>query len=279
MAITSYTIGNDKAKGVQILQQELGNNYDVIFANGTVITTAAREVAMGQMQYKFVFACVTDPVGVGVIDDFTNPPKANFTGVSYPVPVRSRFHFVHTLMPEAKTFGLIYADMPQSQSYRRWVEDLLANDPEFKDLQVIFRSTPLITGNDGSQKMAEAARPLVVELDPQVDAFISPNDQLGASQYFAPMASGAATKPLIGVQLNDVMKGWGATMSIYPSHAQEGAQTAVMIKRIFQGEPISSIIPEPPKEFGYTFDLKKTEQFGIQVPVDLIQLAGDNIIH
>ncbi len=67
-------------------------------------------------------------------------------------------------------------------------------------------------------------------------------------------------------------------MSLYPSHAVQGKQCATMVKRLFEGEPITNIIPEPPQENGYAFDMKKAKQFGIDIPIEMIQMAGENII-
>lgn len=278
LQVTYHSIGNDVEKGKQLLNEELKNNYDVIFINGTMITIAAKEVAFGKPEYKFVFAGTTDPVGVGVIDNFVDPPKGNVTGVCYPMPAAARLKFIRDLMPKAKTIGWIYADMPQAHSYRRWIEDAIATKPELNDLKVIFRMVPFITGEDGSAKMAQEAKAFVLELDSQVDVFVSPNDQLGVNRPFAEMVYGAATKPLIGLGFKDVMDHWGATAVIFPALGGTGPQTARMIKRLFEGEPISKIIPEWPKGFGVAFDLVKCKKFGVAVPVNMIELAGSNIV-
>lgn len=155
LTISYHSIENDLKKGEELLKQGIKYNYDVVITVGTVMTIAARNVALNERGCNFVFICVTDPVGIGVIEDFRSPPAHNFTGVCYPVQVRSRFQFIKELMPEAKTIGLIYADTPQSQSYKRWVRELLCNDPAFGDLRVIFRGVPLVTGEDGSKIMRD----------------------------------------------------------------------------------------------------------------------------
>jgi putative ABC transport system substrate-binding protein len=277
--IKRYSLGNDADKGEKILRQELGKNYDVIFVNGTVATMAAKKVAWGESLHRFIFAAVTDPVGIGIIDDFTAPPKANFTGVCYPVPVNSRLKFIRDMFPKAKTIGLIYSDMPQGHSYRKWVETALKEDPQFKDLQVIFRMVPLIKGETSSlQMMSELAQKYIVEIDPQVDLFLSPNDQLATARYFSEMVYKTATKPLVGISRNDVMEGWGATMSIYPSELSAGRQSAFMIKKLLEGEDIKNILPQWPKENGIAFDLRKAKHFGIKIPVKMMELAGDDIV-
>ncbi len=271
--------GNDVRQGERMLRDALkANRYDVIFVGGTVATIAAKNVLLGDMSQRVVFAAPTDPVGIGVIKDFNSKPFANFTGVCYPVPPKVRLKFIRQLLPKAGTLGLIYADMPQSHSYNQWVKDLIANDPEFKGLKVIFRPVPLVTGEHGDQLMAEAALPIIRELDAQVDAFIKPNDQLGTRRQFAEVVYKTASKPLIGITRDDVMGHWGATAVIYPSHTSIGAQAAHMIKDLFQGRPLADITPEWPKTYGFAVDLPKAKQFQITVPVEILQLAGENIV-
>lgn len=279
LQIKHFSIGNDADKAEKVLRQELPKNYDVIFSNGTVVTQAAKKVALGNPSYRFVFAAVTDPVGLGVIEDFKNPPKANFTGVCYPVPVHSRLKFVRDIFPKAKNIGLIYSDMPQGHSYRKWVETALQEDQALKGLNVIFRMVPLIKGDMKSQQlMADLARKYVLELNPVVDLFLSPNDQMGAERPFAEMVYKTATKPLVGISRKDVMDGWGATLSMYPSEISAGRQSALMIKKLFQGDNIASIIPQWPKENGIAIDLRKAKRFNIGIPIQIMEMAGDDIV-
>lgn len=279
LLIARFSIGNDADKAEEILRRELPKKYDVIFSNGTVATLAAKKVAFGNFSYRFVFAAVTDPVGIGVIEDFTHPPKANFTGVCYPVPVNSRLKFVRDIFPKAKTIGLIYADMPQGHSYKKWVETAVLTEPSLNGLQIIYRMVPLIKGEFKSQQaMAKAARKYVLELDPLVDIFLSSNDQLGAGLPFAEMVYKTARKPLVGLSRKDVMEGWGATLSMYPSEISSGRQCAMMIRKLFIGDDIKNIIPQWPRENGIAIDLRKAKKFGIRIPNKMMEMAGEDII-
>ena len=271
--------GNDVKAGERVLREELKKDrYDVIFVGGTIATISAKNLLLGDMSQRVVFGSPTDPVGIGVIRDFTSKPFANFTGICYPVPPAARLKFIKRLLPGARTFGLIYADMPQSVSYNQWLQNLIATDAEFKDLRIVFRAVPLITGEDGDKLMVQSAIPLIRELDAQVDAFIKPNDQMGTRRRFAETVYKTASKPLIGITKEDVMGHWGSTAVIYPSHASIGEQAARMIKELFEGKNIADITPEWPKKYGFAVDLPKTKQFKITVPVELLQLSGDNIV-
>lgn len=278
LEVTMHFIGNDIKQGEAILQSEKDNHYNVIFVGGTVATMAAKNILLGDSTQNVVFAAPTDPVGIGVIKDFKSKPFSNFTGVCYPVPVESRLRFIQKLMPNAKTIGLIYADMPQSVSYNKWLTDAIDNDPEFRDLKIIFRKVPLITGEDGDAAMAKLAIAHILELDSQVDVFIKPCDQMGTRKQLANAIYDNATKPLIGLVRDDVMEHWGATATMYPSHDSIGKQSAQMVTAIFEGKSSSDIYPEWPKGFGLAFDMNKTQNFDIEVPTEMLLMAGEDIV-
>lgn len=277
LQVTLKAIGNHIALGEKMLRREVKNGYDVVFVGGTSATIAAKQALFGTEQ-AVVFGAPTDPVGIGVIDNFSSSPSANFTGVSYPVPVKARLRFIRQILPEAHTLGLIYADMPQSHSYKNWLETLLAKEREFRDIQIIFREVPLVTGESGSREMARMAQQYIRELNGMVDAFISPNDQMGTQKWFAKEVYAMASKPLIGLVRNDVMAGHGATAVIYPSHESIGRQAAKMIAKLFSGMSVQAIHPQWPTTYGYAVDLPKVRQFSLKVPVGILQLAGRDIV-
>ena len=270
---------NDVKAGEAMLRSEVAaNRYDVIYVGGTAATLSARNVLLGNPGERVVFGAPTDPVGIGVIKDFKSRPSANFTGVCFPVPLKARFRFLRQLLPEARNIGLIYADMPQSRSYNQWVQQLVDGDPEFRDLKVIFRSVPLQAGEQGERAMAEAAGKLARAMNDSVDVFLKPNDQMGTRRFFSEAVYQNASKPLIGLVRDDVMGQWGATAVVYPSHQSIGRQAARMIRDLFQGARIADIAPEWPKEYGFAVDLPKARQFALRIPLDVIQMAGDNVI-
>lgn len=211
-----YSLAHYEGRADNIWGKYKAQNYKVVFVNGTIATRAFKSLVFNDPNVNVVFGNITDPVGEGVIDNFKNPPKANFTGVSYPVKVDERFRFIMKVMPNAKTFGIIYADMPQAHSYKGWVLRMLEK-PEFQHLNVIFRQVNFVKSEGGHIRMAALAKDHIVELNSLVDAFISSNDMMGGQKPFAETVYKNSSKPLFGLGRKDVMDSWGATASIYPS--------------------------------------------------------------
>jgi len=276
LEVERYSLAQFEGTASSIWKFKNGASFDVVYIAGTIAAKAFAPIAAEAPKSRFVFASVTDPIGLGLIDSFGTPPPRNVTGVSFPVPVKDRLRFIRRVMPHAHTIGLIYGDMPQSISYRAWLEQLLANDAEFKDLKIVYRSVEMVRGDNGTQRMAMLSAPLIQELNSQVDVFLAPNDQMGINPEFARTMAKNANKPLVGIIEPDAREGWGAAMNIYPSLPGMGLQAGKMVARLLAGEPISAIPAETPAKIGIAFDWKLIEHFGISVPADLVALSKNS---
>ena len=259
LSIKYWPLGNSEGMARRCWLEEKDTHYDLIFLNGTVAALNYYRFEGPSSENKFVFGSVTDPIGIGIIKEFnTSQASTNITGICYPIKVEERLRFIRRVLPEARDIGFVYADMMQSQSYVKWLQNALL-DNEFKQLRFHFRKIPFVKGEEGPVRMTRLARRFIEELDPEVDLFLSPNDQMGVQQPFAGMVWQTASKPLIGLGRSDVMEGWGATMSIFPSLTKTGKQLAQMITLILKGTPVEQIPPQWP-ESGMAFDLSKIEK-------------------
>lgn len=268
-----YSLGNYPGAAKNLWEHRIKKvKFDAIFLNGTLAVSAFKNIAWKMPGYSFVFASVTDPVGLGVIDDYNQSPPANFTGVAIPMLVDERFGFVRKLMPNVKNIGMVYADMAQSHSYRKWLETLALQD-DWQDIKFHFRQVDFIPSDGGHSRMAQLSARYILELDPIVDVFVSSHDQLGAQKPFSIQFSKIAKTPLIGLDQKGVVEGWGAVASIYPDRAEMGAQAAVMIDRVLKGENIQKIFPERPRKYGIVIDRSLAKKYGIKISPELEQEA------
>ncbi len=276
LKIRNYSIGNDINRGMNILKRLELKKFDVIFVNGTVAASSAKKLYFGYSDINFVFACVTDPIGLGLIKSFETNPQNNFTGVSYPVLVNSRLKFITTLFPKTKNIGYIYSKMPQSISYLKWLKQII--NKNYRGIKLHLRKVPFIKGENGTKKMAYLSKKYFFELNNKVDLFLTPNDQMGISEIFIKTAGKAAKKPVIGLSKRGVVKNWGAIASIYPSHQSMGEQAAIMIMKLLSGISIKEIKPEWPKKSGFAFNLKLAKKYKVNIPVEFIELSAGNIV-
>ena len=242
LQVTYYSINNQSGTGIRLLRAE-ASTHDVIFTNGTIASMAAQEFGTLNPEHNFVFCSVTDPIGLGLIQDFNQPTHSNFTGVAYGVPVYERLRFLRLVLPEAKTLAMIHSDLPQSTSYVKWLKEELSM-PEFKNLKIIFVEVPYVRGKNGSKRMVRLMEKYVRELSPVVDVFITPSDQFGTKPEYTETISKYSDKPLMALTEQELKLGWGSHFGAYPDQRNAGRMAGRMIVDLLNGASLKNIEPQ-----------------------------------
>jgi len=261
-----YTMGNnpDFVRRIEAQEGDRLREWDLIVVNGTIATIAAWNQWGHDPFVKVLFVAVTDPVGIGAVKAMNEPPDANFTGVSYPVPVEERLRIIRSVFPGAKKIGYVWGDMPQSVSYNAWLAAALRK-PEFSDLELVSRKVTFVSGEFGTRRMSMTAAEMARGIDAQVDIFLTPNDQMGVLPDYNEMVCEKITKPLVGLTEAHIDGDTGAVMSVYPDTRGMGRQAAEMIAAYFGGAPFSSLAPRPPV-FNVLFSGAAAAKHGVKIP-------------
>ncbi|OIQ15560.1 MAG: hypothetical protein BM556_18140 [Bacteriovorax sp. MedPE-SWde] len=245
LEIKKYSIGNQVGAFKNIWKYYLKDKIDFLYVSGTIATIGAKKY-IKDSTIPVVFAAPTDPIGIGVINNFKEGNK-QFTGICYPVKVEHRLDFLLKLFPETKNIGIIYSDMPQSHSYNKWLKQTIKR-PKYKGISLHFRKVQFIKSERGQERMASLAKVEVKKIDHMVDIYLAPNDQMGTQSPFAKQVSSITNKPLIGIAIKDINEGWGSTAVISPSLKDIGSKAALMIKKLTMGIRVKEITPLWPKE-------------------------------
>jgi len=227
-----------------------------ILVNGTIASMKVAELVGAQDTRKFVYCSVTDPVTVGLIGPKAGDPP-HFTGVSFYLDPAERLGFVQRLFPRARNLGLIYADMPQSHSYNRWLRQALDKPRGGPRLHLVSQEIPFVQGAGGILRMALLAGDAAQGMEPQVDVFLSPNDQLGLNTAYYETLGRVIRKPLIGIGVTDARAEHGATAAIAPSFAGMGRQCASMMLQQMKGVPVAEIPPQAPPEYEVFINMER----------------------
>lgn len=233
-------LGNFQGRGYNILRAKSDIKYDAIFLNGTIAGIAAKTYIENENTIKeglkFVFANITDPIGIGLIENLNTTNDGLFVGKSYMVDIKTKLRLIQKLFGKKINIGYIYSEMPQSMSYNSWLKEAL-QDKEFEDITIIFREVQFVKSSGGHKRMTLFAKDKVLELNDTVDLFMASNDQMGISTEFSTMVFNTATKPLVGLH-GDL----GVAFAFENDIKQSAKDIAIMIDEIFKGKQPSDLI-------------------------------------
>ncbi|WP_135078120.1 ABC transporter substrate binding protein [Terasakiella sp. SH-1] len=246
------------------LAQKKPAHICAVVAVGTVALRAIRDQKIIPDHIPVIFGAVTDPIGEKVISSFEQPQKGRFTGVAFSVHIKDRLRYMRKVFPQAKKIGVIYTTMPQSISFKKWLM-ALKDDPEFHDLEFLYRRVGMRTQKNGPQKMVKDAKLPILSLKDKVDIFLSPSDQMGILPEFAQYVVQLTNKPVFGLAKKDVTAHRAAVASVYPDMEASGEIAATMLQGVLAGKPISDFTPKRPQSLK-VFNERTARLFNLKKP-------------
>lgn len=238
------------ATSSQIARKFLGLKPDVIVAITTPPAQAVVKI-VGKDSLPIVFSAVTDPISAGLVSSLKDH-KGKVTGVMDAPPIKEQMNFIKTLIPSAKTIGVLYnpGDQGSTSSLKTIREEAKANGFE------IVESTPIKSSD------IQAA---VLRLVGKVDAIYVPLDNMLVSAMKT--VSSIALKhdlPVFSADSGSVEAGAFACLGY--SYVQAGYKTGEMIAEILKGKDPSEIDVASPGKFDIFVNRHALEKLNITLP-------------
>lgn len=239
----------------QISQKFLGLKPDVIVA---ITTPSAQSIVkiVGKESIPIVFSAVTDPVGAGLVSALKDHPE-HVTGVMDAPPIKEQIGFIKTLLPQAKTIGVLYnpGDSGSVASL-----PLIRQEAKAQGLS-LMEATPVKSSDIQAS---------LLSLVGKVDAIYVPLDNMvvSAMQNVAALTL-KQNIPLFSADSGSVEAGAFACLGY--SYHQTGLKTGDIIAEILNGKKSTEIEVASPDKIDVFVNRKALETLKISLP--------DNIQH
>jgi putative ABC transport system substrate-binding protein len=225
------------------------------------ITTPVAQFAKHSIKdIPVVYSVITDPVEAGLLRD-SNTPENNITGSSDKQNLTLLLQFAKSILPHAKTIGLLYA--PSEANDLALVN--MMKEAAFKHNMEVL-SIPI----DHVRDMAIRMQAFKHKVD-----FI----YVGSSGPIQPSLPGIAKSadkmgiPVFNVESNAVKSGL-VLASFGVNYKEVGKNTGKLIAQVLQGKKVANLTPLYPKtknHHGY-IHLEKAKALGISLPKNLPQV-------
>lgn len=216
--IDSLNSQGDQANLKSMSEKLVKEKSDVIL---TIATPAAISVATETTDIPIIFTAVTDAVSAGLVDSNEKPGK-NITGTSDMVPIDKQTNLLLSIVPDAKTIGIIY----NSSEENSVIQAKLAKEAIEKKGVKVKESTVTST-NDVQQVMTALAG--------EVDGVYIPTDNTLANTMETVGEIARNKKlPIVTGSAEDVKVGAVATYGL--DYEKLGRQTGKLAVKILKGE-------------------------------------------
>jgi putative ABC transport system substrate-binding protein len=245
-----YRVEGNSARVAQAIQEIKKSGARLIITLGSAATeTATRNIPEIPIVYGLVLRS----------DIFAQVPNA--TGVALEFPVETQFNWLKTLLPDAKSIGVIYN--PSENKKRVEHAARVAGH-----LGLHLEAFEVYTPQDIPSALAALSK--------NVDVLWGIADRLTLSPQLAKHILLFAFRnkiPFIGP--SDTWVKAGALYSLGWDYRDMGAQCGIIALSILQGTPPGKIPPAMPRKILYSINLKTAEQLKISIPEDIVLKARD----
>lgn len=234
-----------------ISQKFASSKLDLILA---VATPSAQAVASATGDIPILITAVTDPVEARLVDSM-DKPGGNVSGTTDMNPIKDQMELLKTLVPNAKTVGVIYnAGEVNSEVQVRIVKEVAPT------LGLNIQEATVTTSAD----VMQAAQSLAGK----VDAIYVPTDNMvvSAAQSVVKVANDHKI-PIISGESSVVEAGGLGTIGI--NYKNLGTQTGEMALRVLKGANPADMPIESQKNFDIVLNQEAIDLLGVKIPEDI----------
>ncbi len=249
----------DGGTASQIMNNFLSKKADLICAIATPIAQSAYSAAKDS-GIPVIYTAVTDPVLAELANE-DGTPVGEITGTSDKLPVESQLKMIRTMLPEAKTIGIMYSTSEINSVSA--IEEYKKAAPEY-GFEIVE------SGISSTADIPLAADALVEK----VDCINNLTDNTVVSSL--PVILDKATKkniPVFGSEIEQVKIGCLAAVGL--DYVSLGEQTGKMAAKVLKGEKKASEMNfEVIEEAAFYGNNKVAENLGITIPAELADNAA-----
>ena len=250
----------DGGTASQIMNNFLSKKANLICAIATPIAQSAYSAAK-DAGVPVIYTAVTDPV-LAELANADGTPVGEITGTSDKLPVESQLKMIRTMLPDAKTIGIMYTTSEVNS------ESAIA---EYKELAPNYDFEIVDSGISSSADIPLAADTLIGKVDCITN--LTDNTVVASLPVILSKAS-AKNIPVFGSEIEQVKIGCLAAMGL--DYVELGKQTGEMAAKVLKGEAKASELNfETIKDAAFYGNTKVAENLGITLPESLTGTAAE----
>jgi putative ABC transport system substrate-binding protein len=266
-----------KELAIKLLKESIAKQPpQLVITIATLASQAAVEVLHGT-NIPIVFCSVTDPVGSGLVKDFTADKTRNITGVVFTQLHDTKVEMVmrllrQNLMNRPIKLGIVHSNYPSGVGNLKELKKIfeLSDEIELVEKEIAYEGIP-----QGVPSMLRNYQIAVDSIKGQVDYFWEAAGALPNVESFTDILFDSGVPIIHGHTVRSVQQ--GALMTVRYSAQSAGDLVVEMVDKIIKGQSPGNIPIAVPPNFNLYINQNSAKQLGLTVPSHLLMIAGDNL--
>ncbi|MFI3214379.1 MAG: ABC transporter substrate-binding protein [Eubacteriales bacterium] len=260
LTITYKNAATDTGTAGQIADVFVSDKADLICGIATISAQTAYNAAMDD-GIPVIFTAVTDPISAELADADGNP-VGEVTGTSDVLAVESQLEMIRTMLPEAKTLGIIYTTSEVNS---------VSAIAEYEALVADYGFELVTKGITATSEISLAADAILEEVDCMTN--LTDNTVVASLATILEKANEKGV-PVFGSEIEQVKIGCLAAEGL--DYFSLGVQTGEMAAKVLKGEALASEIPfETITECELYYNAAVAELLGLSISEDVVANAAE----
>ena len=278
--IEVYNANGLEQKASELVRSAVKDNSPDLLVSVATLATRAIYSSPEAASVPKLFMGVADPVAEGIVSHFGERSSGNITGESHVLDAKVKLDMLDALLKEAQlnrplNIALVHSEYPSSTSA---VEQLLAIDNPYKNINFIRISTPYIEGELGLTEMKHNIVAALNENVSQLDGYwLSTGPLLQADKLIEAIYEETQLLPVFAENVNSVKN--GALLGIVSDDVSVGKSGAARAKRILEGENANDIPVTRMEKYTIAVNVSTAITMQIPIPSSYLKLAKSNVYH
>jgi putative tryptophan/tyrosine transport system substrate-binding protein len=245
-----------------LVDELLAANVEVILTSGTEPVDAARKATKA---IPIVMATIGDPVGAGIVASLARP-GGNITGLSNLATdsTAKRVQVLHEIVPNLARVAAL------------WNPDNASVALKFKEIEAACQKRGIDVVSVQAHRPDEIAAGFKVATESRVKAVIIADDVFLASRRSQIIALALQYRLPVSSEFRQFTNA-GGLFSYGPNQIDMYRRAASYVDKIFKGARPADLPIEQPVRFELVINLKTAKALGLDVPLQVQQLADEVI--
>lgn len=264
--ITTYNAEGSEIRAKEILDELAQEAKPDLIVSIATLATRALNAAEEFIETPKLFMVVSAPVEEGIVPAIGAVSKRNMTGESHVLDAKVKLDMLDGVLrasnPETPfTIGLVHSTYPSSSNL---VNQLLALDSEYENINLVAVSTPYLEGDEGRVEMTDSMVDSLDQKSGELDGYwLSSGPLAEAEGLVEKVKEKTGLLPLFAESISSVKK--GALIGVVSEPASIGKSAARKAKLILQRKSARDI--PVGKMDTYTVAVNVTTAIKLQLPI------------
>ena len=276
--VTTYNAEGSEVRAKEILAELAQNPAPDLIVSVATLATRALNASEEFLDTPKLFMVVSAPVEEGIVPAIGAVSERNMTGESHVLDAKVKLDMLEGVLRASKpsspfTIGLVHSTYPSSSNL---VNQLLALNDDYENINLVAVSTPYLEGDDGLLEMTDSIISSLRQKAGELDGYWLSSGPLAESKgLVTKVKEKTGLLPLFAESISSVKE--GALLGVVSEPASIGKSAARKAKLILEKKSARDIPVDKMDTYTVAVNVSTAIKLQLPIPSSYLKLSKKHV--